>query len=137
MKRQGILTVILGIATFAAGIGTSALYFRRAAARTEAHRQVLAALDRVGVAGITLSLVRQQRGDAVAVLCNRIITTNVSAAHEGMSHGVSLRSESIPNITEAFRRATLDLRNGGASQETIAQAESVLAQLPAYPGQPQ
>jgi hypothetical protein len=133
MKRQVVLTVIVGIAAFVAGMGISAVHYKRAAA----HNEVLSALDRVGVAGVTLSLVRQQRSDSVSALCNRIITRNVSVAHEGLSHGVALRGESIPNITEAFRRTTLDLRNSGASQETIAQAEAVLAQLPRYPGQPQ
>ena len=129
MKR--LLPVITAFVGLLVGVSATHAYHLRVARQEAATQRVVSALGHIASAHVTLSLLKQQRVDPLTDLCMRTLTENIAVAHEGISTGVSLHDQPIPNLTEALRRATVLLRGRGAAPEVIAQAETVLSRLPA------
>ena len=132
MKR--LLPVIIAIVGLLAGVAATHAYQLRVARQEASVQRVVVALGNIATAQVTLSLVKQHRVDALSDLCMRTVTENVAVAHEGIAAGVSLADQPIPSLTEALRRATLLLREAGASPEVINQAETVRARLSSSSG---
>jgi hypothetical protein len=129
MKRP-LSVVLIAVLAFAAGVLVSHTYAARLARRDARQIALSSAVANVSSAQITLSLIKQQRVPALQQLQERYLREGVAAAHSAVSQGASLRHEAIPNLAEGFRRATLYLRESGASPDLLLQAEAVLAQLP-------
>ena len=129
MKRT-LSLVLIAVLAFAAGVLASHTYAAQQARRDARQHDLSSAVANVSSAQITLSLIQQQRVPALQELQERYLREGVAAAHSAVSQGASLRHETIPNLAESFRRATVYLRESGASPDLLRQAEAVLAQLP-------
>ncbi len=132
MKRT-LSLALTAVLAFAAGALVSHTYAARQARRDATQRDLSSAVANVTSAQVVLSLMQQQRLPALQQFQERVLSEGIAAAHAAVSQGASLRHEAVPNLAEGFRRATLRLRESGASPDLLRQAEAVLAQLPPAP----
>jgi hypothetical protein len=128
MKRP-LLLPFVAVLAFTAGILATSAYRDRLAHRDATQEQLVAALDRAATAQLTLGIFEKKGIDGLSAWCHERLLESIGQAHSAIRAGASVHGQPVPHLTEAFRRATVSLRESGRDPAALARAEAVLAHL--------
>jgi hypothetical protein len=130
MSRPSVLWTTAALVALGVGFFSGSAWRQRAEAGAAGRSDLLSALDRVGNAELTLALLEQERPHELELRSRHELIENIEMAYRAIESGASLgERETIPNLTESFRRATARLSQSGEDPRALGHARAVLFNL--------